>query len=523
MPRYLALDWDHNQLLVVAATVSAGGVRIQRAAVWPEDQSPNLAEAESLGKRLRERLKGAGIAPAPVLACIARDRLILKEARIPPVPEHEEPALVRFQAVKDLVDPPDEVVIDYALAEDHRSGVERLAQVFILRRELLQAYQALCKSAGLKLLGLTPRSFGSVACFWKVAGTTVLTPLPDSVERPVAILTVAERRAEFCVARGQKLLLSRGLVVGPGLSGEIRRNLTFCNSRFPQQSIRTLYVAGGDALVLRDQLQESLGILVHPLDPFGGAEGPHLPGINRGAFLGAVGLLHLQADKSGLPVNLARPKQPRPPRDPNKPRLLAGLGLAAALLLGIVGYSYIRLTAANKEYQALLARDNELRTIRDQLELDAQRIKALDEWAALDINWLDELYDLTDRFPDPTTTRLVQLSAGPLTRTLKGKHVARMELKGVTGNDHRPVDDLMSEFLKDGHYRLDPKVLSRNTGPDRFRGFTQQFATKLDVEKVPPTKYIRLLSVAPPERQREPERPAAGMNLGFAFPGGGQP
>src|SRR5205085_7959007 len=123
----------------VAATVSGGNVRTQRAAVWAEPQSPNPAEAEALGKLLRERLKQAGIAPAPVLACLGRDRVIVKEVRYPAVAAREEPALVRFQAVKELSNQAEEVVIDYMPLDGGEAGSEKRALVFIVRCELLVA------------------------------------------------------------------------------------------------------------------------------------------------------------------------------------------------------------------------------------------------------------------------------------------------------------------------------------------------------------------------------------------------
>ena len=55
MSRFLAFDWDHNQLHIVAATSRRGGVRIDKSVVWQEPQVPNPAEAEALGRLLRER------------------------------------------------------------------------------------------------------------------------------------------------------------------------------------------------------------------------------------------------------------------------------------------------------------------------------------------------------------------------------------------------------------------------------------------------------------------------------------
>jgi Tfp pilus assembly PilM family ATPase len=113
--------------------VSGGSVRIQRVESWNQTSTPNLGQAEELGRWLRDRLKEKGIAPAPVLACVGRDRVILKDFRYPDVPPSEEAAVIRFQAVKELTEPIDEVIIDYTPAGPPGSG-ERRALVPIIRR-----------------------------------------------------------------------------------------------------------------------------------------------------------------------------------------------------------------------------------------------------------------------------------------------------------------------------------------------------------------------------------------------------
>ena len=307
--RFLALDRDQQQLHLVAALVGSGTVRFQRALTLTEQSSPNPAEAVELGHLLRERLKAAGIAPAPVLACIGRDRVILKEVRYPDVPAHEEPAVVRFQAVKELTDAADDVVIDYTPLGSLPSG-EKRAQVLIVRRELLTTYQTLCQAAGLRLAGLAPRPFGSAAGLKALLAGTTLTP-PEPADAAVALVTVGERWAEFCIVRNGTLLQARTLTLGPGLAGEIRRNLAVHAGQSQQNPVRAVYLAlSGEQAALRERLVELLDIPVHPLDPFAGAEQPELPTSGRGTFLGAVGLLQLRAGRRTCPSTLPGPSSP---------------------------------------------------------------------------------------------------------------------------------------------------------------------------------------------------------------------
>src|SRR5947209_8249801 len=191
-------------------------MQIEHAAAWKEERSPNPAEADALGRLLRERLKDAGIPPAPVLVCIGRDRVILNEVTYPSVPAHEEPAVVQFQVSKELTDAADEVVIDYTPMSETGPSGEQHALALVMRRELLATYETLCRAAGLKLLALTPRPFGMLACWKHVVGLGA--PAPERTDVAVALLTVEERGAEFSIVHGGKLLLARSLAAGPTLA-----------------------------------------------------------------------------------------------------------------------------------------------------------------------------------------------------------------------------------------------------------------------------------------------------------------
>jgi Tfp pilus assembly PilM family ATPase len=484
LKRFLSVDWDHKQLHLVAAKVGKNGVQLERALLAREEQTPNPAEAEALGRQLRARLKEAGIAPAPVLACIGRDRLVLKEVRFPKVPEAEEPAIVRFQTIKELSESPDEVVIDYAVVASESSNGERRALVLIARKELVGAYQTLCRAAGLKLAGLAPRPFGTLACAERIAAPAA----------PIAILAIAEGWADFCVGQDDDLLLTRTLSPGQTLGGEIRRTLALYSAQAPQRRAQALYLANGEGgAALRQSLEAALGIPVHVFDPLAGHPGLTAPAGAHGGFAPAVGLLYRYAQAKALPINFVRPKQPRPPRDPNR-RWYVGAGAAvAALVLGVIGACLLQLAWRDAEIEKLYVVKSTLESRLGAIEEDAKRIKALDDWTKSSVVWLDELYDLSDLWPETESLRLTQLSADPITHGVKDAHVAKLSLKGVTIADLRPVSKLMDQLEIESFYHLEPKKVSPNTGAER-RTFRQQFETHVDITKRPPEKYVRRIT-----------------------------
>jgi Tfp pilus assembly PilM family ATPase len=521
LARFLALDWDHQQLNLVEGVFGHGKVALGQAISLTESQSPNPAEAEALGRLLAERLKQAGIKPAPVLACIGRDRVIAKEAKCPAVAPSEEPALVRFQVVKELSDAADEVVIDYVLAGAPDEKGERRVLALVLRRELISTYQTLCRSAGLKLAGLCPRPFGSLASLSHALSVQAVSP-PEPANGAAGMLTVGKPWAEFCILRDGELLFARSLAAGPTLARDIHRNLAVYAGQAPKYPVRTIYVAGGtEHAALRGSLQELEGVSVHSFDPFQGAEEPGVPTANRGLFSGAVGLLHLQAQRKALPINFIQPKEPKAARDPKR-RTLALIGaLAAILLLAAVAYGYAQIDSRDKELAALFEEGADLDHQLDRLSEDSKRLKAIDQWSNGEIVWLDELYDLTDRFPEIVNLRLVQLTADPLVQTAKSPYVGRIVLKGIMANDNQSVNKLEARLVNDGHYGVKAKVISRNLGADSRR-FRQQFIQQIEIEKWPPEKYVRRMSDQPAEANGQSE---GGFTPDFSFGGfpGGQP
>lgn len=511
MSRFLAIDIDPSGLFVAAGTARAGKSAVERTFVWEDPELPlTAANAAGLGERFKDALKAAGILPAPVLVGIGRDRVILKELRYPAVPPIQEPNIVRFQAMKELTESPDEVVLDY-IAVDGGVG-ERRATAFVIRKELMGAIESLCTAAGLKLAGVTPRPYAVAAALKRAFGTGA-APAPAMPGEAVAVVHASQKGGEFTVVRGDSVTFTRSIpmhsVAEPqALVGELKRNLTVYGGQFPHQPIQVLYIAEAEVAGHAARLQGVLPLPVHAFDPLKDAH-TAVPADAVGRFVGAVGLLAAKASVE-LPINFASPRQPRAEVDPNR-RILLITALACSLLLGIGAiYGYLKLSEASQQVADLTTQKQAVDASLSQLDPDSRRLQAVDDWSKREVVWLDEMYDLFDRFPDLDQSRITSLSGTSLPTDKAGKQVAqaKMELKlGAKRAD--AVSALVTAFDRENpeknKFYINPAMTPTGvaTGISTSGGFNQLFNLTTMVNHRSPAEFARQATVSPPRGRVE--------------------
>jgi Tfp pilus assembly PilM family ATPase len=483
LARLIAIDWDHTHLYVVAAETRGTTVKVLSTLTWQEETPPSLANAESIGRRLRDKLKAANIAPAPLLGCVSRDRLIVKDIRFPPVPELEEPAVVRFQTVKELTESPDDVVIDY-LIRTSTGETERRAASLVVSKKHLEVYNRIATAAGLKLAGLTPRLMGVALCLRRVMGTTVVTPPPEPADGVIALVVVGEKTAEVGVLNGADFLLARSLNAGPTLSGEIRRNLMLYEGQAQSLPVVGVYITGKGAGDLRERLGELLELPVHTFDPFAGGEAGAIPAGNRGLFAGPLGLIHHKA-MGDLPINWVSPREPKPPPDPLFKRMRAWLLIGALLLVGLFVFGQIMVSSEQSALEDVLA---ETRDSEERLKVEKEknkRLTAMSDWS--NPTWLDEVYELAGRL-DLTKVRIDSVSTasrGKSSDKNPSRFVGQVTLKGrllasTTTARRADYDKMVSSFTAEGYYSVEAAL-------SKFEDTT--FTLVVDVARRAPSEY----------------------------------
>lgn len=499
MARLLAIDWDLDHLQIVAVNTTRKGVGVEKTLAWPLGEELTAANGEAHGKKLRDALRTAGIAPAPVVACVGRERVVIKELRYPPVPASEETALVRFQAAKELSELPDDVVVDYAHLTPADQPGERQAMVVALRKSAALAWQALCRGLGVKLLALTPRSHalvGAVARFQAegiqaggIAGSA-------AAGETLAVLVVGERWAELSIQIAGRVLFTRSLAAGAALVHEVKRSLSvFGASNGVVPAPRALLVTGKADADLERRLSESIGLPVQRLEPL--SEREAVPAAQRGLLSAALGAAHQWARHEALPINFAAPKQPRVAADPNKSRKIFWAAAAVVLVVGGYVFGSQALASRTARIRELTAEKTRLEDDYKRLAQDRLDIEALKEWEATTVSWLDEIYDLTARLPHQVGFRVKEITVLPITRrTPKENFVAQLS---ITGQAKIGQDALLHQFIEtlraDKHLRVTVPHL-------RDAGGNQEFQIKIDVARQPLEHYTARFSA--PKKQFMP-------------------
>jgi hypothetical protein len=498
----LAIDWEQQTLRIVSANTKRGAAVIERGFELTLDAELTAENGEAVGRKLRDALKAQGIAAAPVVVCLGRDRMLVKDIEHPAVSEMDEPGLVRLQATKHLADGAEELAIDYMPLGPGATAGSRQALIVAIKRSLVTALQALCRGAGLKLAGMTGRPLALIAALDRHG---VLRK-----DELCAVLGMGSRWSEFCVARGYAPLMARSLATGPNLGTEVQRNLTLFSTRTGSVPA-TLFVCGCEG-------EAQLGLLTGRFPGEVRVFHPHAPGDaplrDPERYDAAVGLAHLCSLNATLPINWAAPKQPRVAANRRKEWGLAASGIGALALLLLIVFGWRTFSGKRQQIDVLKKEHDALVKELKAMEEDVANNDALRDWEDGSISWLDELYDLSARFPHEIGLHLNHLSArvneakstAPGLRKEKSPFIASIDVRGVVppGKDSQ-VERLQRMIQQDKHLRIVPgRTLSSGAKPGEFefkievsKATSDVFTTKLEVPKQPASTPMP----APPEKK----------------------
>lgn len=485
----VVVHWGRSTLDYVVADRKSGRVRIMAAGsvAWHADEEDD----RSPGEVLHGELQQLGVRRAELVVALGRASVDVVPLQLPPASDAELPELVLNQVMRDAGDIAESGAVDYVIlpagSDEPRAGF-----AFAVDAMTLQQVTDEAAKASLKPAAIVYRPLASVTLLQRVVGHS---------RRTMILTTLHEREADISVVRGGGLVYTRTARlnetrnigdIAAQLAVEVRRSLAAA-SLAPDPEEQHLYVFGAlqEAEQLVQDLAEELALPASLLDPLRSeqVEGP-LPD-SVAPLSPLVGMVYDHYGKSHA-TDFLHPK--KPPAPPSYVRRFGFYAAAALVLIAIGGYYWWDTRQKTATDMAEL-RDKLDRTTSqlDKIQQKQAVVDAVWQWQAENVNWLDELYDLTRSFPAGSDAMIRRLSASP---GRDGSSVIDLSVF-VRAPD---VITKMDDQLRDEYHDVRSKGVSEQGAGD----YPWQFETRITLQPRNTEEYREEL----PEEQQPKEEPS---------------
>lgn len=465
MQRLIAIDCDTREFAYIHASVNGDRVTVEAAAVVPV-KSPDPERAVTVEEAAAElqaalaKYKRSGV---KALVGVDRNAIELFSITVPPSTDAELPDMVQNQLASESPTIAEESVIDFIPNPGDPAESRRITAAALPKSEI-QRVNTICNAVSLAPHRLLARPYETASLFLKrrVPGggdSLLVNVIVDEVDliivdqiRPLFFRTVRLPSAFGDEAAEQRVL------------DEIRRTLLVAPQNVEVgQVIESVYVFGTspDHERLVQQIAKDSTAKVQLIDPFEGftVNGP-LDNRTSGRLVPLLGMLAEEAQGADHSIDFANPRKAPPP--PNRIRQIAIGSAVAAAIFGSIGYYVYESFAKLNSEQKKLAADFADLTTRIKKSSDKKKMaEAIEDWNGNSVIWLDELRDLSAKFPPGQDLVIQRLAmsparAGRASISFQGlaresKVVARME-SALRDNRHEVQTPRIEERVLDKMY-----------------------------------------------------------------------
>lgn len=536
----LALDWDDEQVRMVAADCSARGIRIRAAAVVPIGE-------DGLQGTLTELTRKYSLEKSDVLVAIGRDRAELRQMQFPPVPLEELPIMVRFQAIRQFASAGDSAEIDFITTHVDEKGIHAIvaatgpAQLTPIRKAVEKA------GWNLQRVGLRPIA---AAALYRLKASEVLrdtSKAGDESEPVVALIDVVANEAEIVLLRNGEITFVRSVRLPDGdaattksratsLAGEIRRSLIACGAGGANCNVvmwGSVERHGEELKLLAERLSGQQDIpcetrLLDPLELVGtDAKVREATGEMVGRLAPLVGLLVADASNEEELIDFLNPRKTiEATTDKRKLALMIGVPVVIVLALGWLLWSNI--SRLNTQIERQTAANKTLREKTKAADEMITRTEQIDQFLDSDVNWLDEFEQLAASMPpsDELIVKEVLAASNPrggggrivVTGLVTSPDVIKQFENVMRDESHQVIGDKVTQLASDDAYRwkmsetirLAPEAV-RTKRYERMLAFTMASdAPEPNVDRAPlsaaqPVTNIQPVPIGKPGTSSEPQ------------------
>lgn len=482
------LELDGDFLSAIEVTPRRAGWRVPRATVRKRPAGVDGADAEALGRWMRQALEEGRIPVKGVVIALPRRDAVLKRMPLPATMTRDDPDLpgmVRLQALRQSSVAGENPVVDYVFFEGSAGGPPAV-MAGVMGGARVELLKQAAERGGIGLRAITLRSFGAGPLVPREEGSTLVMGLgPGSVE----FTLVEEGSVSFSRTAELPRPEEGGDIEGFAQKVGVEAKRTWMSHRLSLEGARLarVVVLGNDEVCVKaaERTAAALETPTEALDPAriakwgaGGTRASELAGLAGLAMLGREQMLdfahpHEPADR------FARARQG------------ALLGVLGLIVLGGAGWLAAQQALSHLRTQAAAAgeREKELSAQYVKFLLEKGRLLHLKAWQSAKPDWVSHLAWLSTHLPDPSEALLSNVSGSldqtlafvpgeggdAMTGTWAQQPRLRLSIDGA-GGIPAMVDLVRERLIRAGGYVV------RADGPDAGR----QFSIDLDTARLSP-------------------------------------
>lgn len=503
MAHLLAVDWDQHETRYVLASASGNQLRVHAVAAVRLVDVVEGGEAPhpDVGNSLRAALAEQKVGRATTLVSVDRGSVELFQLTLPPAQDTELPDIVANQLMRDAPQVTDGWVVDFLPLGDS-PNTSRPVIAVAMSPDQMERITSTCEVAGLKPNRLL---------FRPLATTSLVNKVVSPPERVCLVVDRLTDEVDLIVLVEGKPTLLRTVRL-PNIANEdkaMQRLLAEINrtAAVAMQNesdggpVERVYLLGssGSRQRLADRITNQLFLPVTVVDPFDSVEiADEIRPSGSGRFASLVGMLLDEIQQGAHPVDFLHPR--KRPEPPNYRRLIAtATALVLAVVLGIGYFVWNGLSTLDGEIDQLVQRKKQLDDLLKKADDQTRVVNAVEGWQTGEINWLDELRDLSQRLPSSRDIIVLRLTATPGRGTsgsidmqclVRDPSVVVRTEQGIRDNFH----DIRSKDV-------------RQRGAEQ--AYTWQFAASMSVARRDKEQYRPKPPAPPPSAEaKEPAKPA---------------
>ena len=403
----VAIEFDKQQTFVAAAQLVSRQTQIKHLACLKHE-----ATEEATTSALKDEIARVGLTKSDALVVVSRSDVELRLLDVPPAPESELPAMVRFVAKNEFASLNDSWLLDFVRlsGDDNTPGKVLAAGLSPERKEIIQKT---VEEAGLRLKKITFRPLEVANYLSRQLANDNLRLLIEC-DKDTANISLFDGRSMFAT----RTIRIVGSDIAKSLEREVKRTVSNAD-KSADQFDEILLLGPAETLgPLGESLSKTLSTKHRIIDPTKDRSvGQKLQSVdNHHRYVPLLGVLGEHRPDATPTMDFVNPRKVEVKKGDFSKWYMYGAIAAAGLLL-LFAFGYWRLSNQSSQITELTKKRDKLQSLnngesnRTAVDETLKQVGKVDDWVVTGVNWQDVLLAYSEHALTPDDAIVDKMTA----------------------------------------------------------------------------------------------------------------